>query len=465
MTGTDIAAEFAEHIVSTRFSDLPDDVVGATKRSVLDTLGVMLAGSGLKDVKAIVDMTLDWGGERQAGVVGFPARTSLPHAAFLNGVMTHQLDFDDTHDAAVAHPTANSLPVALGFCETTAAASGADLLRAVALANDIVCRLGLAIRGSLYDFPWTWPPVIGIYGATAAGAAVLDLERRRIESAFGLTLHQTGNTLECLHSPGSAVRGLRDGFSCRNGVYAVEMARAGVLGDRFAFEGRFGLFNAFFRGEYDRGPLVDGLGRKFRGDEVTIKPWPGARETHATIQAAIELAAELPAPGDISRIVLHVGRTNLEFCEPLELRRRPSTRIDALRSLPYLVAATLHRGRLSVEAMHGDSLDDPAVAKLAERITCRHDPEMDAHGTIEGGRVEIVLSDGSRHERAVRHAPGHPDAPLGEEEIVAKFRDCAAHAATPFDDAATERVIETVNRLEELPLSELTDALTPWRRA
>src|SRR5690606_37243833 len=115
----------------------------------------------------------------------------------------------------------NTLSAALAVGESLQACEGSEQLRAIAIANDLTCRLGLAIEGSLYEYPWTRPPIIGIWGATAAASMMLDLDENAIRSAFGLTLHQTANTLECLYSPNSEVRGLRDGFSTRNGVTAA----------------------------------------------------------------------------------------------------------------------------------------------------------------------------------------------------------------------------------------------------
>ncbi|XUK90424.1 MmgE/PrpD family protein [Bordetella pertussis] len=75
----------------------------------------------------------------------------------------------------------------------------------------------------------------------------MGLTADQLQSAYGLTLHQTGTTLQCHHGPGSDVRGFRDGFGARNGVTAAYMARAGLRGDPEAFEGKYGFYGAFFR--------------------------------------------------------------------------------------------------------------------------------------------------------------------------------------------------------------------------
>lgn len=461
----DATADFAKFLCETRYEDIPAAAIAATKRSIFDTVGVMLAGSGPNGTaRKIVGMLERWGGTPESTVIGHAAKLPAPHAAFANGAMAHQYDFDDTHDEAVAHPTANSLSAGLAVAEArgrdSGNVSGRELLRAVALANDVSCRLGLAVIGSLYEYPWTRPPIIGIYGATSAAALMLQLKPETIESAFGLTLHQTGNTLECLYATGSEVRGFRDGFSSRNGVTAAYMAEAGVRGDRSALEGKFGLFNAFFRGEYRREALLKGLGKHFEADRISIKPWPSARETHATLQAVLDLRTmhKLSA-GDVREVRLHVGATNLHFCEPAAARRRPVGRMDALGSLPFAVAVAMKHGSVPLVAYTDAALNDPEVLAMAERVTWQVDESRSADGTIEGATVEIETTAGAKHRHSVRHGMGHPDAPLTDAVIRDKFAGCGAMAHRPPAQKDVERLWQAVQSLESISVREFAELL------
>lgn len=455
----DASAEIAAFVAGIGFDDFPADLLRTVKHGIFDTIGVMLAGSGTSAARAVQRVAAAWGGNPDSTVIGTPLRLPTVSAGFANGAAAHQYDFDDTHDAAVVHPTANSLSAALAMAEAKPGASGRLLLEAITAANELTSRLGLAIKGNLFDYPWTRPPILGTYGAAAAAARVLGLDAERTRSAFGLTLHQTCNTLECLYAPGSEVRGLRDGFSVRNGITAALMAKEGIVGDSTAFEGRFGLFNAFFRGEYDRAALVDGLGERFAATDVSIKPWPSARETHATIHCALELReANAIDPATIESIVLTVGGPNLEFCEPGAERKRPARRMDALSSLPFAVAVAMVRGRVGLESYTDAAIRDAAVLAMADRISWRLD-ETIAEGTIEGGRVEVTLKDGRKLQGAARHGFGHPGQPLPDNVRRAKFEDCVSVMPEPIPASQIDRIAEAVERLEFLPVSALAEAL------
>lgn len=54
---------FAEHVVCTRYETLPQEAVEATKKQVMDSLAVAIAGSTAQGVGELVDLYRDWGGE------------------------------------------------------------------------------------------------------------------------------------------------------------------------------------------------------------------------------------------------------------------------------------------------------------------------------------------------------------------------------------------------------------------
>src|SRR5690606_22386634 len=141
----DVSMPFAQFMLDTRLENIPQETIAATKRSLFDTVGAMLAGSGPHGgAHKVVRMLSHWGGAQDSTVIGHDLKLPPPHAAFANGAMAHQFDFDDTHDEAVAHPTANTLSAALAVGESLQACEGSELLRAIAIANDLTCRLVLA---------------------------------------------------------------------------------------------------------------------------------------------------------------------------------------------------------------------------------------------------------------------------------------------------------------------------------
>ncbi len=456
----DASRVLADYATAARFEDFPASAIAATKRSIFDTVGVMLAGGGpAANSTRVVKMLAGWGGTPSSSVIGHPMRLPAPHAAFANAATAHQYDFDDAHDAGATHPSGNSFSAALALAEERGA-SGRDLLTATLLGNEVVCRMGIAGEGALYDIAFLWPAITATWGATTAAGRIMGLDADTLQSAYGLTLHQTGTTLECLHRPGSDVRGLRDGFGARNGVTAACMAEAGLRGDPEALEGKYGFFAAFFNGRYNRERLLGQLGERYEVERITIKPWPSARETHATLQALLEMRERHRLDADaIEKVVMRVGATNLRFCEPAALRRRPAVRMDALCSLPFGAAVALCHGNVRLASFSPEGMQDARVLELAKRITWQADDGLSKDGTIEGGNVEIHLRSGGVVRHTVRHAMGHPDFPVSDEVVVRKFIDCAALAPHPPKQPQVRAFWSVVQQLEALRPGEFSQAL------
>ena len=104
-------------IVETGFDDLPERAVERAKHHILDSLGVMLAGSQHPLSRKVMRYAASLGGEPQATVIGSGCKTSASQAAFVNATMGHVLDFDDDSDTMVSHPTVTILPAVMALGE------------------------------------------------------------------------------------------------------------------------------------------------------------------------------------------------------------------------------------------------------------------------------------------------------------------------------------------------------------
>ena len=446
----DAAESIAAHLARTRFTDLPLRTVEATKASILDTLACVLAGTACEDVVAIRKLTAKWGGHPSSTVIGQAGLKVPPASAVLaNGAAIHQFDFDDTHDRAVMHPSSASLVPALAVAEEIGGVPGREIITAVALANDISSRIGLATRGRMWDHPWFRAPVIGLFGATAASAKIMGASAVQHLHALGLTLPQVSGTWASLHHKGSSVRSIRDGLAYRNGVLAAELALQGIRGDGEVFDGPYGFYRAFFRGEYDRRELLDDLGARYETERVSLKPWPCIRHLHTTLTAVLEVIhAQRLAFDDIAAVTLNVGQVNLDRCRPVALGCIPANHIDLAGNMHFAVAAAiLHRG-IPLSLYHDAKLADQVVLTAMPKVRWQYDASLDGH-TFEPARIEIAVRSGQRFAAGCSVALGHPDHPMTLEQRVGKFMDCASAAAVPLPRDRALQIVDIVTRLDD----------------
>jgi 2-methylcitrate dehydratase PrpD len=97
---------FAHFIADTDYSTISAKALANGKVHILDTFGAALAAVSAPAASIAVDYCKRIGGKPQASIWGTDLRTSMPLAAFGNGVLAHALDYDDW-DAFIhaGHPT------------------------------------------------------------------------------------------------------------------------------------------------------------------------------------------------------------------------------------------------------------------------------------------------------------------------------------------------------------------------
>ncbi|MFM0498419.1 MmgE/PrpD family protein [Paraburkholderia caledonica] len=445
---SDISQVFSDHVANTRFDDLSAGAVEAAKKSILDIVGVTLAGSGMEPaVRGVADVVLDAGGRQEASLLGFGGKVPAQSAAFANGVMAHCLDFDDQTPWG-AHPDSSVVPAVLALAERKGDVSGRDLITSVALGQDLFVRLRCNV-GWRQD--WNLSSVVGAFSSAAAASFVQGLPQEQIAHALGVASMQSSGTMQVIFGIGSDLRGMYAGFTAQGAVMSVLLAQKGITGIAELFEGKAGIFNVYFGGKYEREKMLEGLGKEYLGASMLYKVWPAVGNVHTYIHATIELMKEHALKAsDIEQVKVFVGDFHQRMCYPLELRRAPATLVDAKFSLPFCVALAAVRGGIRIADFSASALKDPDVLAIAQKVVPVEDDSLDWKVKIPDGRMEIITRDGRRLERVGHGVPGSPEAPLAWDAIVAKFRDCASVAARPIAPNKIEQAHEMARNLESL---------------
>ena len=448
----DASEIIAAHLAALTYDHLPHNAVTTAKASILDTLGCAFAGTGTPEYAKVLELVTHWGGRPCSTVIGAGGLKVPPDNAVLaNAATVHQYDFDDTHDVAICHPSSASVIPGLAIAEEVGGMSGKEFITLVAGVNDFTSRVGLAIKGRLIDYPWFRAPVVGIFGSAAASAKAHGASALQHLETLGLTLPLVSGTLASLHHPGSSVRSMRDGLVYRNGVLAAELAMRGIHGDRGVFDGPYGFYKAFMRGEYQRNELVDDLGTRFEGARLSLKPWPSILMLHPTLTVVTDIMrTQNLAFDDIAEVMVGVGEVNLGRCHPVEVGSVPGKRMDLLHNLPFAVGALLKHKTLPLALYSNGRLADEVIVDAMPKVRWQYHARHDGK-TMEPAHVRITTVQGAIHTGECVTALGHPDNPMSNAQRHAKFMDCVQAAARPLSEPSAQAIIETVERLETLP--------------
>lgn len=444
----DAAVEFARNFVNTKFEDLSSEVVEATKKEILDLLGVALGGISQPGATHVRELMLDWGGKEESSVIGCRQKVPAPNAAQANATMAHALDFDDVHEAAVMHPGIAAIPTAMAVAEAEGNLSGKELITSTALGVDMMCRLALATTPGKnpIDLGWHLTSLFGYMGSAATAARVMGLPEEKIVDAIGIGYHQCAGNGQCVKD-GALTKRLGPGFAIKGGITAALLAKAGVTGSTNSFEGEWGLYKQYMDGDYSREILLDELGKRFEGLNVAIKPYPCCRGIHPAIDAGLALAMDDDIQSkDIKEIVLTVTDAHLSLlCTPEDAKKSPRSPVDAQFSIPWGVASAIVGRRVGLDDFTESAIKNREILEITQKMRLEVDNALSKPGP-DPTRVKVITKDGKTFERVVETPLGSLDRPMSYEDCARKFEDCAKS----LDSERVEKIIELVGKLEKL---------------
>jgi 2-methylcitrate dehydratase PrpD len=442
--------DFAANIVAAR---LDVAVIDSVKRSILDTLSCALAGSSADGIRQVSELVRQWGGAPQADLFVIGGRVPAHHAAWVNAAMCHARDYDDTHDGAMLHAGVTAVPAAIAAAQLRGGLAGADLISAVAAGLEVTCRLGVAITADIIETGFIYTSLLGYFGATAAAGRALGLTAEEMANAFGIVYSSVAGNHQVTRDS-SLMKRLQPGLAAQAGLVAVQLAKRGIRGVRGVFGGADGFFRIYLRDRVDSALVRKDLGTSFELKNLSCKPYPCCRDTHAAIDAALLLRAKAPrSAAEITSIRVGVTGPGYQMvCVPEEVRAAPRTIVEAQFSIPYAVAAAWIDGGLSIGHFSDAGLKRSDLLDLASRVTPYVDAQIDRgwHRFVTPAKMIVEFRDGQTVEAEVSYPKGHPLNPMTKEEYATKAADCSRVAVKPLPGNTADRLVSTVERLESL---------------
>lgn len=457
------AAAFAHEL---RFSDLSGDVVTVARRCVLDGLAVTLAGSEQPASGILYRQLRSLGGCPQARVIG-DAELRLPahHAALLNGLAGHAMDWDDTQLAEspgrvyglLTHPTIPPLSAALAIADMLGGAPGKAFLTAFVSGFEVECKVAEAINPDHYVKGFHSSGTIGTLGAVVCASKLLGLDAMGIARAMGVGASMASGIRANF---GTMTKPLHVGRAAENGVTAAVLVREGFTANEEALDGQWGYLAVAGRGgnpEFVAGRFGNPFSIVSPG--VSIKPYPCGVLTHPSMDAMLYLMRDNKlSHAQIKKARLYAGSNILG---PIRFKTATND-LEAKFCMPFLLSAVMIAGKAGKYEFTDAFVRSPLVQEMQRRIETVHDPDIERLGFERiRSRVEVETADGRILVReANEDYRGGPDNPLSDAELEDKFRDCAAGL---LSEEQCQRVFDIVWHLEEQ--ADVTDilGLLDWR--
>src|SRR6266436_7683842 len=438
-------------VTQTKYQEIPADVIELGKKSILDGLGLALAGSRAESGSISRRYVEQAGVTRgNATIIGFAQKTSPRFAALLNGISIHADDFDDTQLAAakdrvyglLMHPTVPVLPSLLALAEQHGGVSGKDLMLAYHLGVEVECKVAEAISPRHYLDGFHSTGTCGPFGSAAACAKLLGFDLPKTLKTFGLVASQSGGLRENF---GTMTKPFQAGHAAESGLASAELVALGWTAAEQILEAERGFFHAF-GGSFDPGAIANRLGKPwtFNLPGISLKPYPSGSLAHP---AMTELARLI----DVNKVqaaqveTLDVG-ANHQMRTTL-LHHRPKNGLEAKFSMEFCMAILLLRGKAGLREFSDQVVQSADVQEMISRVNFYVHPEAESAGYDKmTSLLRIHLKDGRTISGRAEFAKGSPSNPMSFDETAAKFRGCAEFAEWPKDKA--EKLINYVKALD-----------------
>src|SRR5712671_3663541 len=462
---TDYVGKF---VSQANYEDIPGEVVELGKKSILDGLGLALAGSKAQ-TGALCRRYLEKIGvcDGKSTIIGSARKTSPRFAAFVNAVSIHADDFDDTQLAVakdrvyglLVHPTVPVLPAVLALGEQRKI-SGKELLLAYHLGVEVECKIAEAMAPRHYEDGFHSTGTCGPFGSAAACSKLFGLDLNKTLNAFGIAGSQSAGLRENF---GTMTKPFQAGHAAESGLQSVQLADIGWTAATQILEAQRGFYHAA-GGSFDPAAILGKLGSPwcFATPGISLKPYPSGSLSHPAMTEMMRLI-ELNdiRPAQVKQV--EVG-ANHAMTQAL-LHHRPQTGLEAKFSMEFCVAILLLRRKAGLAECTNRVVQDARVQEMIAKVRYYVDPEAESAGFDKmTSIIKITLKSGKTISGRASFGKGSPADPMTFEETAAKFRGCAEYADWP--KSKTDALIAFVARLETAPvISGLSPLLSGETRA
>ncbi|XP_061129489.1 immunoresponsive gene 1, like [Syngnathus typhle] len=450
-----VTASFGKFISEVKPQHLSSVVLHRSKRMVLDSIGVGLLGSTTDVFRlALQHSQLLYAHHDVSSVYG-PEGTKLSPtlAAFVNGVATHSMDFDDTWHPAT-HPSGAVLPAVLAVSDMMPAngkPSGLHFLLAFNVGIEIQGRL-MRFSNEAHNIPKRFhpPSVVGTMGSAAACACLLSLSPSQCSHALAIAASLSGAPMA---NAATQSKPMHIGNASRLGLEAAVLASQGLEASQLVLDAVEGVagFSAFFK---DYAPQH--LGSPNHGDhvflieeqDIAFKRFPAHLGMHWVADAAASVHKNLVGFGPGKVTPAHIQAVLLRVPDSKYINRPfPESDHQARHSFQFNACSALLDGEVTVQSFSPEAMSRPELLQLLRRVRVEHPDDNPANFNHMYGEVQVALVGGDVLRGRCDTFYGHWRKPLTNESLRKKFRNNAG-AVLPTDKV--ERLIQMIEDMDKL---------------
>ena len=444
----DYLDQLSSFVCETKFKDLDEPAVAATRDVLMDTFGAILAGSRLPENAKLAQFAVRHSGRATATIIGDSNKCDPMFAAMVNATAGVSLEQDEGNRWGGGHPSIHVVPGGVGVGEELGI-DGKKLIESVVVGYEVESRMGSGtkVRNNVH-LHGVW----GVISTAVTVAKLLNYKERQVKELINIAACMSPAPPFNTCYEGATIRNSFPGSSAFQGIMAVDLQIMGYTGLK---DGPASVYGVILGESFDPDKVVEGLGNGLRIQQNYFKFHAACRSVHPPLDATMSLVQkEEFGPQDVDWIKV----ASLPFSTPKTDEAYPENMLSSKFHIPYAVAATIVRRTANVTSFYEDAVHDPKIRELADKVELTYDPQMNSRRSdYPTAKVSIGLKDGRTLNEITKVVRGDAANPVPREELVSKFM----FLSTPAVGAErAEEVVKTVARVDELKdIRELTALL------
>ncbi|KAK7922886.1 hypothetical protein WMY93_009788 [Mugilogobius chulae] len=425
-----VTSSFGRFISEVTPQHLSQVVLNRSKRMVLDNIGVGLIGTTTDVFQLALEHCQHmYGPDGVSSVYGRKGtRLSPTLAAFVNGVATHSMDFDDTWHPAT-HPSGAVLPALLALSDMMPInkPTGLDFLLAFNVGIEIQGRL-LRFSNEARNIPKRFhpPTVVGPMGSAAACARLLSLNESQCSHALAIAASLSGAPMA---NAATQSKPLHIANAARLGLEAALLASRGLEASPLVLDDTPGVagFSAFYEDYAPQRLEMPSENSKFllEMQDMGFKRFPAHLGMHWVADAAASINKLLVGAGAGSVLPEHEARHSFQFN----------------------ACTALLDGEVTVQSFTPAAIKRPNLHALLNCVRVENPNDNLANFNVMYGEVQVTLRGGDILTGRCDTFYGHWRNPLTNESLRKKFR---SNASTVLPPEQVERLIDDVENLDQM---------------
>ena len=430
-------------------AELDPSVVHAAKRCLIDWFAVTIAGSKEKQAVAAERTLFDELGFGNSWTLS-GHRAPMRTAAFVNGLASHIVEFDDIYAPGTFHPGSATIAAALSAA-TGLNKTGKELILGIVAGYEVSNRVARALGTNHYK-KWHTTGTAGTIGAASAVSKIFNLNNEQFAQALATSTTVAAGLQNAFRGV-SEIKPLHAGNAADSGFVSSGLARNGLEAAGDMFEAETGIGNVMSSG-------VDwlqaiGSENEFTILQTTIKNHGCCGHIFASLDGVLKLQDEHRfKASDVVKIRIGGYSSTIDVTGNYICHDATSAKF----CLPFVLASGLVHGSIRLDAYSHSRLSDPNVLDLMHKVEMYIDEEVDSlFPATRAAKVWVELTDGLILYTYQPDRIGDPLLPLSDADLNTKFIELTSHNLG-FD--LSERILSKLWQMEKILLiDEIYDCL------